>query len=47
MSASDSYVDQTGGWIRTVWDMIFAGLAVATVVWFIARMFQREPDWRY
>jgi len=47
MTASDAKVDYTGGVIRTVFDLIFAGLAIVPLLWFIVWVFRREPDWRY
>jgi len=31
---------------KFVFNMMFAGLAIAPVLWFIAWSFWREPDWR-
>lgn len=46
-SASDTYVDSSSGIARTVFDMTFAGLIIVPIIWFIAWIFRREPDWRY
>jgi len=46
-TASDSYVESSSGTLRTVFDLVFAGLALVPVVWFVYWAFSREPDWRY
>ena len=46
-TASDTRVEEGTAWIRTVWDMFFGALAMIPIVWFIFRVFQREPEWRY
>jgi len=33
--------------IKTVFTIVFAGLGLIPIVWFIFRMFSREPDWGY
>jgi len=45
-TASDAKVEETTGWIGTVWNIFFAGLGTIPIIWFIMRMMQREPDWR-
>lgn len=47
MANSDAKVEDATGWMRTAWHMIFAGLGAVPIIWFIFRMFQREPEWRY
>jgi len=47
MSASDSHIESSGSALRTVFDLMFAGMAVVPVVWFVYWAFSREPDWRY
>ena len=46
-TASDAHVDASGSIARTVFDMTFAGLIIVPIIWFIAWIFRREPDWRY
>ena len=45
--ASDTNTQNTFTFIDTVYAMIFVILAGVPLVWFIARMFQRDPTWRY
>ena len=33
--------------IKIVFSIVFAGLGLIPIVWFIFRMFSREPDWGY
>jgi hypothetical protein len=47
MTASDTYVEASSSLGRTVFDLIFAGLAVVPIAWFIVDIFRTEPDWRY
>jgi len=47
MTKSDTRVEETTGWVRSAWDIFFAGLGSIPIIWFIMRMMQREPDWRY
>jgi hypothetical protein len=30
-----------------VFNMIFAGLGIVPMLWFIVMVFKTEPDWRY
>ena len=46
-TASDTHVDASGTTLRTVFDLMFAGMALVPVVWFVYWVFSREPDWRY
>ena len=46
-TGSDSHVEDASGYGRTVFNMIFAGLAIVPIIWFIAWVFRTEPDWRY
>lgn len=46
-TASDARVEVHGGYIRTVFNMIFALFALVPIIWFIAWAFHREPDWRF
>lgn len=43
---STSEVDSSVATARTVFNIIFAGLGIVPVFWFIVRTFMREPDWR-
>lgn len=47
MTDSDAHVEDASAWTRTVWHMFFGGLAMIPIIWFIFRVFQREPEWRY
>lgn len=47
MTASDAKVEDASSWGRTVFDMMFAGLALVPLLWFVVWVFRREPDWRY
>jgi len=46
-TASDSQVESSTGYGRTVFDIIFGGLAIVPVLYFIVWVFKREPDWGY
>ena len=46
-TASDSEVEDAAGDMRTVWNLFFGGLAMIPIVWFVVRVFQRDPEWRY
>lgn len=46
LSASDTHVEESTGWIRSVWDIFFAAMGVVPIIWFIMRCFMREPEWR-
>ena len=46
-TASDVKVEYAGTMIRTVFDLMFAGLVLVPVIWFVYWVFSREPDWRY
>lgn len=47
LSESDAQVAESSSTARTVFDMVFAGLVIAPIIWFIYLVFYREPDWRY
>jgi len=47
MSASDALVEASGSTLRIVFDMMFAGLLLVPVVWFVYWAYSREPDWGY
>ena len=46
LTNSDAEIEQSGGVIRTVLNLSFAGLVVIPILWFIYWAFYREPDWR-
>ena len=46
-TASDSQVESASSLGRTVFNMIFAGLGIVPIAWFIVEVFKTEPDWRY
>jgi hypothetical protein len=46
-TASDSYVGGGASTVRTVFDLVFAGMVLVPVIWFVYWVFSREPDWRY
>jgi len=46
-TASDGYIETNTAIARTVFNMIFAGLAIVPIAWFIVEVFKTEPDWRY
>jgi hypothetical protein len=46
-SASDAKVESASVVGRTVFNMIFAGLGIVPMLWFIIMVFRTEPDWRY
>lgn len=46
-TGSDTEVDASISTGRTVFNMIFAGLAIIPMLWFIVWVFHREPDWGY
>lgn len=45
--AADPYIAVHIPWYRTVFNMFFAGMGIAPIVWFVVWTFQREPDWGY
>ena len=45
--ASDSETQDTFTAVDTVYAAMFVILAAGPLVWFIARVFQREPQWGY
>ena len=45
-SSSDAYIESGVTLERTVFDMVFAGLILIPVIWFIYVTFYREPNWR-
>ena len=45
--ASDTETQNTFNLIDTVYAMMFVILGGAPLVWFIARVFEREPQWGY
>lgn len=45
--ASDTETQDTFNLIDTVYAMMFVLLGGVPLVWFIARVFQREPQWGY
>lgn len=47
LTASDARVEVQGGYVRTVFNMVFALFALVPIIWFIAWAFHREPDWRF
>jgi len=47
LTNSDNEVENASGYGRTVFDMIFGGLVLVPILWFIVNVFIREPDWRY
>lgn len=47
LTASDSHIESSAATIRTVFNMVFGGLAIVPIVWFIVWCFHREPDWRF
>lgn len=46
-TASDDKVEKQGETSRTIFNMIFAGLALVPSIYFVIWVFSREPDWRY
>lgn len=46
-SASDSHVEASSAVGRVVFNMIFAGLGIVPMLWFVVMVFKTEPDWRY
>jgi len=46
-AASDTHVEAASVTGRVVFNMIFAGLAIVPMLWFIVMVFSTEPDWRY
>lgn len=46
-SASDARVESASSYGRTVFNMVFAGLAIVPMLWFMVWVFRTEPDWRY
>jgi len=47
LTNSDTEVESASTWGRLTFNIIFAGLAVVPLLWFIVWVFHREPDWRY
>ena len=47
LTNSDAEIEQSGGVLRTVFNMSFAGLVIIPAIWFIYFAFYREPDWRF
>ena len=47
LEASDTHIETSSLLGRTVFNIIFAGLALAPIIWFIVEIFKTEPDWRY
>jgi len=47
MANSDAEIEYHSTFVRLVFDMMFAILFIGPVVWFIFRVFMREPDWSY
>ena len=47
LTNSDGSVERGTGYGRTVFDIIFAVLAIIPIIWFIVLCFSREPDWRF
>lgn len=46
-AASHSETQYVMNLVQTVYAMMFVILGGIPLVWFIARVFQREPDWGY
>jgi Na+/proline symporter len=46
-TASDTHVESSGGMLRTVFNLTFAGFAIVPTVWFVYWAFHREPRWEY
>jgi len=46
MSNSDSEVEAGSSQVGTVFNMVFAGLVLVPLIWFVFWCFHREPDWR-
>lgn len=46
-TASDAKVESQGGYSRTIFNMVFGGLALVPCIYFVIWVFSREPDWRY
>lgn len=46
-SASDTEIEASSVVSRVVFNMIFAGLGIVPILWFIIMVFRTEPDWRY
>ena len=47
LTNSDAEIEQSGGVLRTVFNMSFAGLVIIPALWFIYLAFYREPDRRF
>jgi len=47
LTNSDAEIEQSGGTLRTVFNISFAGLIIIPALWFIYLAFYREPDWRF
>jgi len=46
-SGVDPHVSQTISAVRIVFSMVIGGLGLVPLVWFVGRVFQREPHWSY
>ena len=47
ITGSDTQVDAAGSTNRIVFNLFFAGLVFAPILYFVVWVFHREPDWRY
>lgn len=47
LSASDSHIEDNSALGRTVFDMVFAGLALVPALWIAVYLLRREPHWGY
>ena len=47
LTGSDSHVESGTSNGQLVFDMVFAGLAIGGLLWFVVSCFYREPDRRF
>lgn len=45
MTNSDTHIESVSEINTVVFNMIFGGLAIASIVWFIIDSIREEPDW--
>lgn len=47
ITESDSHIESSVTLERIIFNIIFAGLMIIPVIWFIYMTFYREPNWRF
>ena len=47
LTASDERIENNSVVSRTVFNMMFAALAIVPIIWFVLWCFSREPDWGF